>query len=104
MQITIFAKRRTTKEGKHFYSFLTRLTNKRTGEEVTAVVKFREACKQVLQGDECPINIVVDKKSASLSEKKISDKEGHELISRTLWVSDWRRGSDYVDNSMDDYC
>lgn len=104
MELTIFAKKRTSKEGKSFYTYLTKLTEK-TGEEVTVQVKFREDCGQP-KGEKCPCNIVCDKSDLNYTEKinKYIDEDSQtekEATSRILWVSNWSEGSEYVDTSMD---
>ena len=106
MELTIFAKQRQTKDGrKTFFSYLTRLTNKNTGETVTASVKFRE-----MAGDpdprECPMNIKVERGAVNLDTKEVPyerDGQSGTIIQRTLWVSEWEPGTPYVDTSMDDY-
>ena len=59
MQVTIFAKKRNTKEGKVFYTYLTKLT-KKDGTEVTASVKFRDECGSP-KPDHCPCNNLLEK-------------------------------------------
>lgn len=103
MQITIFAKNRTSKDGKKFQTYFGKLT-KKDGEEITTQVKFKEECgtPKVF-----PCNIVVDKTDCNFVEKgvKYTDKEGNEkdAIDRTLWVSAWAEGEEYVDHSMDSF-
>ena len=70
MEKTIFAKKRSTKDGtRTFNTYFTKLTDTTTGEEFTVQVKFREECGQP-KGDECPINIMFDKNDANFTEKK----------------------------------
>ena len=103
MQLTIFAKKRTTKEGKSFNTYFTKM-KKKDGEEVTTEVKFREECGAP---QECPCNIVVEKEDANFSEKavKYTDKDGVEqdAVRKQLWVSKWTQGEEYVDHSLDDF-
>ena len=104
MQATIFAKKMTSKDGRQFNRFITKLTRK-DGEEVTMNVKFREDCGEP---KECPCNIVFDKADANFREKleQYADKEtgeAKEAVSRTLWISKWELGEPYVDTSMDDF-
>ena len=102
MEITIFAKRRTGKDGKNFYSYLSTITNK-AGETRTVTVKFRESAPN-LKPEFCPCNFVVTKDNCILSKKTYTREDtGEPAESYTLWVSDWVKGSDYVDHSMDDY-
>lgn len=102
MEITIFAKKRKTKDGKSFYSYLTTLTRK-NGENLTTQVKFREDCGSP-KADLCPMNIVVEKGKANLSSKDfIREDTGETCKSFTLWVSEWAKGSEYIDTSLDDF-
>lgn len=102
MQITIFAKRRQTKEGKTFYNYLASLTNKE-GNEIPCQVKFRDGAGQP-KPELCPMNIIFDKKSANFSTKEYTDPTTAEVRkSNVLWVSKWEQGSDYVDHSLDDF-
>lgn len=103
MEITVFAKKRLTKEGKNFISFLTQITNKRTGEIETLSVKFREECGQP-KAEQCPMNIVFEKQDANISKNKyVKNETGEEFKSSTLWISKWSKGRKYVDTSLDDY-
>lgn len=102
MELTIFAKKRTTEEGKSFYSYITTLT-KKDGEKQTVGVRFREECGQP-KGDTCPCNIIVEKGNANLSTKSfIREDTGEVAESLTLWVKAWEKGSEYVDTSLDEY-
>lgn len=103
MNITIFAKKRTTQEGKKFYSYLTTL-NRKNGESVVATVKFNEACGNP-RPEECPLNIIIDKATANLSGKNVTDPETGEVFeSRTLWVKNWEKDPNvWVDTSLDDF-
>lgn len=101
MLITVFAKKRTTREGKRFYTYLTQLTRKKDGEHVSVQVKFPENLAPKV--DDCPINIIVDKDKANLAIKNIKTENG-EIVSRTLWVKDYTvNETPFVDNSLDDY-
>lgn len=102
MQVTIYAKKRTTKDGKKFFSYLTKL-RKKDGSEVSASVKFREDCGQPDPKD-CPMNITFNKGDANFSSKEMVNEEtGEVFISNTLWVNNWEEGERYVDTSMDDF-
>lgn len=105
MKLTIFAKKRTTKDGRPFYNYLTTLT-KKDGEEVTMQVKFRDDCGQP-KGENCPMNIVVEKTSCNYSEKirTYEDKDGNKekTIDKVLWINAWTEGEPYVDTSMDEF-
>jgi len=103
MEKTIFSKTRTSKEGKKFYTYFTTLT-KKTGEDVTVQVKFREECGQP-DGKACPMNIEVAKEDCNYSEKTVQyetpEGETKEAVRRVLWISNWKEGTPYVDTSMD---
>lgn len=101
MELTIFAKKRTTTEGKRFYTYLTQLTRKEDGERVSVQVKFPEGLAP--KADDCPLNITVDKEKANLSTKKIGTDKG-EITSRTLWIKDYTISENqFEDTSLDDY-
>ena len=103
MEITIFAKKREAKDGRKFTSYLATLT-KKDGEKQTVAVKFREEGGKP-DAKDCPMNIVADKKNLNMAERNYVDPETGEVrISYTLWVSEWKQGTPYVDHSMDDYC
>ena len=103
MELTIFAKKRVSKEGKDFTTYFTKLT-KVDGEEITTTVKFREECGAPKR-EQCPMNIVADKTDCNFVEKGVTykDSEGNdkEAIERVLWISKWTEGEKYVDTSMD---
>ena len=103
MQITVFGKKKTSKDGKQFMSYFGTLT-KKDGSTIQCSIKFREECgapKQV------PINIVLSKNDCNFREKEVkyTDDNGVEqnAIDRTLWVQAWVEGEPYVDTSMDDF-
>ena len=100
MEITIFSKRRTTKEGKPFTSYITRLIKMSTGEFVTMSVKFRESAGVP---EVCPCNIQVSKGGCNISMRHGTDKNGEPVQYPTLWVSEWEPGSEYVDHSTDEF-
>ena len=105
MQITVFAKKATTKEGKSFVRYISRPT-KKNGEEVTATVKFREECGAP-SADNCPMNIMLTKADCNMSSRwyENTDENGETVRreSKTLWVSNWTEGEPYVDHSMDEF-
>lgn len=109
LELTIFAKKSQTSEGKNFFRYLTTLTNKE-GESEKVEVKFREECGNP---KDCPCNILIKKSDCNLATRKytvdVVNKETGEVIEETreakvLWVSNWDKSSNaYVDTSMDDY-
>ena len=103
MELTIFAKKRTNREGKHFYGYLTQLTKKDGSTQVVSV-SFKESCGSP-KPEECPVNIKVNKSCANLTAKKFEREDtGEEAVSYTLWVNSWVRSeTTYVDHSLDEY-
>ena len=101
MELTVFAKKRTTTEGKRFYTYLTQLTRKEDGARVSVQVKFPEGLAPKV--DDCPLNITVDKDKANLVTKKVGNENG-EITSRTLWIKDYTISENpFEDTSLDDY-
>ena len=100
MEITIFSKRCTTKEGKPFLRYLTKLTKKTTGEVVSMSVKFRESAGAP---ESCPCVIQVTKAGCNISTRSTTDKNGEPVSYPTLWVSEWKPGGEYIDHSTDEY-
>ena len=100
--ITIFTKKRKTKDGKEFNVFVTRL-NKKDGTHVVTSVMFPDDNKP--NDKECPMNIDVPKGKMNLSVKTITDETTGKVIeSRTLWVKEWSKSkTPYVDTSLDDF-
>lgn len=102
-ELTIFAKKRTTEDGKKtFFSYLTRL-KKKSGEEIVCSVKFREECGSP-DGKKCPCIIEVPDGCCNFNTGSFKDEaSGMEMPSYTLWVSDWKEGRPFVDTSMDEF-
>jgi hypothetical protein len=102
MKTTVFAKKRVNSEGKVFYNYLGKL-RKKDGTELNVTVKFREDCGQP-DWKECPMNIEFDKEFGNLVTTTYTHKETGELRERyTLWISEWHKGEEYVDHSLDDF-
>lgn len=103
MEITIFAKKRTTRDGKKsFYSYLTTLTRK-DGTPCTCSVRFT-APAEGPDPLECPCNILVEKADCNMAvEKYTDDKTGETRESHKLWIRAYKNGAEYVDHSMDDF-
>ena len=102
MKINVFGKKRTTEDGKKFYTYLTKLS-KKDGTEVTTQVKFREECGNPKK---VPCTIEFDKKNANYSETDdyYIDENDVEVpfVRRELWITNYTE-SDYIDTSMDDF-
>lgn len=109
MTMNIFGKL-VNYDGRGFNAYLTRLTNKNTGEQKSFTVKFRQSCGQP-ELNECPCVIEVPKGKANMTERVIYDDNGDPMtndlgeikMSRTIWVSEWSMVGAFVDHSLDDY-
>ena len=101
MELVIFAKNRTSRDGKPFTAYVTKLTRK-DGTTMSVSVKFREECGAPKK-EMCPMNIVVDRDKMNLSDHTYMDAEGVLKTGYTLWVSEWNKGAEYVDHSLDDF-
>lgn len=102
MEIAIYAKKRTTAEGKTFYSYLSTLTRKDGGKQ-TVSVKFRDDAGNP-KPENCPMNIKFNKSSANLATNEFIREDTGEIgTSYTLWISGWEQGAPFVDHSLDDY-
>lgn len=100
MKITVYAKRKKTKTGKEFFTYLTTLT-KKDGTEEMLEVKFREECGAPKN---CPCNIVVNKEDANISKQTITREDNGEVYEvKKLWITSWSSGEPYVDTSLDEY-
>lgn len=102
MELSIFAKRRRTQDGKIFFTYLTTAT-KKDGTEVPCSVRFTEPA-QPPKPENCPCNIIVNKEHCNMSKKKIFREATGEILEvHTLWISQYAGGSEYVDHSMDEF-
>lgn len=104
MKTTVFAKVRTTAEGKKITNFLCRL-KKKDGTEESVQMKLKNECPVTLRAEQCPCIIEVDKENASLQVKHYTDNTTGELKeSRVLWVTDFRFSDEvWRDTSLDEY-
>lgn len=101
MELTIFAKRRQSKDGKQFFQYLTTLT-RTDGTTETMRVCFRDVLAP--KSESCPRNIIVSRDNSNISTRRYTDtKTGEIKEGKTLWVSAWEEGSPYVDHSLDGY-
>lgn len=100
MKLNVFAKKRTRKDGKVFYNYLSTIT-KKDGTEESVQLKFREDAGQP-NPKECPRVIQVNKENANLVKKTVIIDE-KEIEQRTLWISKYNDLGDYVDTSLDEY-
>lgn len=101
MNITVFAKKKQTKDGKKtFFTYFTKLT-KKDGDTVTANVKFVEDSCAI--PETFPCNLIIDKSLCNLATKTETAEDGHEYVNKTLWVKGYEMGEPYVDTSLDDF-
>ena len=103
MIITVFSKKKKTREGKEFTAYIGKL-HKKDGYELTASVKFRKECGSPKASD-CPMNVEFPKEKANLSSQVYTREDtGEEATSYTLWVSEWKKSAvPYRDSSLDDF-
>ena len=107
MKLAIFAKRRqvideNTGKARDFYTFLTTLINRESGEPLPVQVKFREACGAPDPAT-CPCFIEVPKGKANLSWDSYENDEGEKLQAAKMWVTAWTPAGEYEDHSLDAY-
>lgn len=101
MKLTVFSKNMKTKDSRPFRIYLSRLTRKDTGEEVSVRVQWSEG---VPIPSTFPVIIEVKKEHAQLAKKKYEDKDGVLQEGYTLWVREYTpTGEEYVDHSLDDF-
>lgn len=101
MELTIFAKNRTSKDGKPFTAYVTKLTRK-DGTTLSTSVKFREDAGSPKK-ELCPMNIIVERNDANLSPHSFMDENGELKTGYTLWIAKWKQGAAYEDHSLDDF-
>ena len=102
MEIAIFAKKRTNKEGRVFYNFLSTLTRK-DGTEQPVTVKFGGDAKEP-RPEDCPMNIVFNREDANAAKRTYTDSQTGELkVAYTLWLKAYTIGEAYVDHSLDEF-
>ena len=103
MEITVYAKKRQTRDGKKsFFSYLTTL-KKKDGSPCTCAVKFAAPAENP-DPLECPMNIVVRKEDCNMVvEPYTNDRTGETKDSYRLWIKKFEMGSPYVDHSMADF-
>ena len=100
MRLEVFGKQRTNSDGKPFMTYLSRITNKKTGETITVQVKFRTG---VEVPKEFPIVVNVEKKNANLVEENWENEKGEAGVKHVLWISDVKSYEDYIDHTLDDF-
>lgn len=102
MELSIFAKKRQTREGKSYNIYVARMP-KKNGEVIPVRVKFREEAG-VPRAESCPMNIIINKEDCNMAKTEyVREDTGEVGTSYTLWVTKWQKGSDYVDTSLDEF-
>lgn len=100
MRLEVFGKQRTNKDGKPFTTYLSRITNVKTGEVIPVQVKFR---MDVQLPKELPIIVNVEKKNANLVKEGWENENGETGVKNILWISAVKSYEDYVDHTLDDF-
>lgn len=102
MKITVFGSNKTSKDGRPFTVFSTRLVNVKTGEEEYCNVRFVGVAP--IKKEDCPIIIEFNKTDANMSKKRFTDKNGNTGVNNILWIKNCTISDEtYVDHSLDDY-
>lgn len=100
MRLEVFGKQRTNKDGKPFITYLSRITNMKTGEIIPVQIKFRTG---VEVPKELPIVANIDKKNANLVKEDWENEEGETGVKNIIWVSEVKSYEEYVDHTLDDF-
>lgn len=105
MKINVFKKTKTTKKGKKFDIYLSKLTNKTTGEIVNAQVKFVGQAQTDIENSNIkyPLTLDFDKANANLSFEEIATDSGETFIRNNLWITKLNKIEQYVDDSLTDF-
>ena len=100
MRLEVFGKQRTNKDGKPFTTYLSRITNMKTGEVISVQIKFRTG---VEVPKELPIVANIEKKNANLIKENWENEDGETGVKHVLWVSTVASYEEYIDHSLDDF-
>ena len=100
MRLEVFGKQRTNKDGKPFITYLSRITNMKTGEIIPVQIKFRTG---VEVPKELPIVANIDKKNANLVKEEWENEAGETGVKNIIWISAVTSYEDYVDHTLDDF-
>lgn len=103
MLVTVFARKKKSREGKEFTAYSGRLTNK-SGEQINVSIRFRQECGSPKAAD-CPLNIEFDKADANLvQETYVREDTGEDATAYKLWIQAWKESEIvYRDTSLDDF-
>jgi hypothetical protein len=100
MRLEVFGKQRTNKDGKSFTTYLSRITNMKTGEIIPVQIKFRTG---VEVPKELPIVANIEKKNANLVKENWENEKGETGVKHVLWVSVVTSYDEYIDHTLDDF-
>ena len=100
MRLEVFGKQRTNKDGKQFTTYLSRITNMKTGEIIPVQIKFRTG---VEVPKELPIVANIEKKNANLVKENWENEEGETGVKYVIWVSAVSSYENYIDHTLDDF-
>lgn len=100
MRLEVFGKQRTNKDGKPFTTYLSRITNMKTGEVISVQIKFRTG---VEVPKELPIVANIEKKNANLAKENWENEDGETGVKNVLWVSAVTSYEEYIDHTLDDF-
>lgn len=105
MKINVFRKTKTTKKGKKFDIYLSKLTNKRTGEIMNVQVKYVGQAQADMENSNIkyPLTLDFDKANANLSSEVIATDSDETFIRNNLWITKLNKIEHYVDNSLTDF-
>ncbi len=105
MKIDVFRKTKTTKKGKKFDIYLSKLTNKKTGEIVNVQVKFVGQAQTDIENSNInyPLSLDFDRNNANLSFEEITTDSGETFIRNNLWITKLNKIDAFVDSSLTDF-
>ena len=105
MKINVFKKTKTTKKGKKFDIYLSKLTNKKTGEIINVQVKFVGQAQTDIENSNInyPLTIDFDKANANLTTEEIVTDNGKTFIRTKLWITNLNKIEAFVDSSLTDF-
>lgn len=105
MKINVFKKTKTTKKGKKFDIYLSKLTNKKTGEILDVQVKYVGQAQIDIENSNInyPLTLDFDRTNANLSTKGITTDSGGTFIRNNLWITKLNKIEQYVDDSLNDF-
>lgn len=100
MRLEVFGKVRTNKDGKPFTTYLSRITNMKTGEIIPIQIKFRMG---VELPKDVPVVMNIDKTDCNLVKENWENDTGETGVKYVLWVTKVKSYEAYVDHSLDDF-